>query len=105
MRKFVSIKAIYPDVDLYWDYELNKVEPKDVSHKSNNEFYWKCLRGHPSFLCSPYKKIYRKYGCPVCSNRKVIPGINDFASNCPDKMMDWDYVKNTLNPAEVPLWT
>ena len=94
----------YPEALNDWDYELNKNIPKpEILHAhTDKEYYWKCSKGHPSYLCSIYKKTFRHYGCPVCSNRKVISGINDFASNCPEKMTDWDYNKNTLDASKVP---
>ena len=35
------------DVDLlqYWDYELNKLSPKNVAKSSNKKYYFKCPRG------------------------------------------------------------
>ncbi len=94
-----------PNIDDVWDFELNnKIKPENIAPKSNKKFYWKCLKGHPSYLCSPYKKIFRNYGCPVCSNYKVITGINDFESNYPEQMKDWDYSKNTgINPKQLSL--
>ena len=94
----------YPEVLKQWDYELNTdvLMPDFLLAHSNKQYYWKCEKGHPSYLCSLYKKTIRNYGCPVCSNRKVISGINDFASNNPEKMLDWDCDKNTLNPSMVP---
>ena len=94
----------YPKVLSEWDYELNTsvLVPDYLLAHTNKVYYWKCPKGHPSYSCSLYKKTFRNYGCPVCSNRKVIPGINDFASNCPDKMLDWNYSKNTLDPTMVP---
>lgn len=84
-----------PDIDNVWDFELNNpVKPIDVAPRSNKKYYWKCDKGHPSFLCSPDKKIFRNFGCPVCSNYLVIPGINDFESNYPLHMKDWNYSKN-----------
>ena len=84
-----------PDADKVWDFDLNNpLTPKDVAPRSSKKVYWKCLKGHPSYLCSPDKIIFRNYGCPVCSNHKVLVGINDFESNHPEQMKDWDYSKN-----------
>ena len=104
MKKGEMLKD-YPDVLKQWDYELNieVLMPEFLPARSNKQYYWKCEKGHPSYLCSLDKKTVRKFGCPVCSNRKVIVGVNDFASNCPDKMLDWDCDKNTLDPSKVPV--
>ena len=72
----------YPDVLLQWDYELNSdvLMPEFLFAGSQKKYYWKCKNGHPSYLCSLYKKTFRNFGCPVCSNYKIIVGINDFKS-------------------------
>ena len=86
----------YPDVLKQWDYELNidVLIPEFLPAHSNKQYYWKCDEGHPSYLCSLDKKTMRNYGCPVCSNHKVIKGINDFKSSNPQLMLDWDYELN-----------
>lgn len=102
MKEFKSIIDVFPEVNSYWDYFLNKVNPNKVAHRSNKEFFWKCLKGHPSYLCSPDKRIYRNYGCPICSNYKVVAGINDFKSQYPNLMLDWDWISNNeINPEEL----
>ena len=39
-------------------------------------------------------------GCPVCASRKIIPGINDLASQCPEVATMWSS-KNKLSASEV----
>lgn len=105
MRKRKSIYDFMPDVDNVWDFELNyPVKPCDVSPKTHKKYYWKCLKGHPSYLCKVDNKITRNDGCPVCSNRKVIFGINDFETNHPELMKDWDYEKNKgVDPKKISM--
>ena len=96
----------YPDVLKQWDYELNSgvSTPEFLPVHSNKQYYWKCKEGHPSYLCSLDKKTIRKYGCPVCSNHKVIKGINDFKSSNPQLMLDWDYELNEgIDPESLSL--
>jgi hypothetical protein len=40
-------------------------------------------------------------GCPYCSNHKVLVGFNDLASQRPDLLKEWDYIKNKKKPEEV----
>lgn len=96
MKKTKLLKD-FPDVLAEWDYDLNPdvLFPEFIHAQSNKKYYWKCPKGHPSYLCSVGKKTVRKFGCPVCSNYKVIAGINDFESTHPELMLDWDYSKNT----------
>lgn len=41
-----------------------------------------------------------KTGCPVCAGKKVVPGINDLASQCPKVAAMWSS-KNELSASEV----
>lgn len=85
----------YPDILREWDYEKNEhPNPSSLPHRSNKKFYWKCPQGHPSYLCSIEKRTIRKNSCPVCSNHKIIPGVNDFQSRHPDLMSEWVWELN-----------
>ncbi len=77
-----------------WDYELNKdIDPHTLADHSNKKFYWKCPKGHPSYLMSINKRSIGQ-GCPVCSNHKIISGINDFATCHPKLMEEWSLEDN-----------
>lgn len=92
----------FPEILKEWDYELNgNVNPEEIASQSNRIFYWKCPKGHPSYLRSVGKKTSRMTGCPICSNRVVLEGYNDFASLYPVLASEWDYEKNTLKPSEI----
>ncbi len=56
--------------------------------------WWTCRKGH-SFLCTMSK---RKKGvnCPYCSkkNTKTLTGMNDFRTEHPELMGEWDFEKN-----------
>lgn len=92
----------YPNILKEWDYELNDgINPEEIASQSNRIFYWKCLNGHPSYLRSVGKKVSRMTGCPICSNRVVLEGYNDFATLYPALASEWDYEKNVLKPTEI----
>ena len=81
-----------------WDYELNLgIDPQKVADQSNKKFYWKCPKGHPSYLM-PMNKRYIGHGCPVCSNHKIIKGINDLTTSNPELM---DELKRTIKAMEI----
>lgn len=44
-----------------------------------------------------------KQNCPICSNKKVVTGINDLATTHPKVTALWDYDKNadTVDPSEI----
>ena len=85
----------FPELLKLWDYEKNgSTDPLLVASRSNKKFWWMCHKCGQSYLMTPDKKISRHYDCPVCSNYLVIKGVNDFESNFPELMKDWDYEKN-----------
>ena len=85
-----------------WDYELNiGIDPFALAEHSNKKYYWTCPKGHPSYLMSVTKRTAGQ-GCPVCSNHKIISGINDFASTNPKLMEEWsweDNIKEKIDPS------
>ena len=83
-----------------WDYDLNKINPQDVSFKSHNKYYFKCLK-HPEHH-SELKKI---------DNIVVQPGsilckqCNSFGQYLKDigAFDEWDMeANNYLNPMDIP---
>lgn len=83
-----------------WDYEANgDLKPIDVSAQSHSYAYWICEKGHK------YKaRIQNRMlgsGCPYCSGRKVLVGVNDLQTTNPNTLDEWDYVKNSVLPTEV----
>lgn len=98
-----NLRDVCNYIDEIWDTVLNApLKPEDVSARSNKKYYWKCQNGHPSYLCSADKRFFGGCGCPVCSNHKVITGINDFESNNKELMLDWDYELNKdIDPSKL----
>lgn len=77
-----------------WDYEKNgEIDPTTIADYSNKKFYWICPHGHPSYLAKVCKRAIG-HGCPVCSNHKIIKGINDFETKHPELMQEWDWTEN-----------
>lgn len=86
-----------------WDFEKNKIMPESVKLHSNKKVYWKCHKGHPSYLASPSKRAIGN-SCPVCSNHKIIRDINSLEILHPELMEEWDWDKNTainINPGTI----
>lgn len=40
-------------------------------------------------------------GCPYCAGRKLITGVNDFATLYPKAASEWDYSKNNVSPSDI----
>lgn len=92
---FNSLKALFPDiVSNEWDYDLNSVNPDELAPHTNKVFYWKCLKGHPSYKASVNNKTSKTGGnCPYCSHQKFSPE-NSLLNLQPDLNIDWDYEAN-----------
>ena len=42
------------------------------------------------------------HGCPICANRKIVPGVNDLATVNPEPAAEWDTERNSqLTPDAV----
>lgn len=86
-----------PSYLLEWDYEKNnEINPKSVSYASTKKVWWICKKGH-SFN-DPIASRYKGSSCPICSNRVIVSGINDFASKYPLLIKEWDFESNNINP-------
>lgn len=96
-----SLEAKYPSLAAEWDYEKNlSLTPAMVSSNSGDKVWWKCSTCGQSFYSSPDKRVGRGVGCPYCSGRNAISGVNDFTITHPDLVASWNYEKNEdLDPS------
>ncbi len=70
----------------------NAIKVTDISAQSNHFLWWRCKEGHEW-----YAQVYNRFrgdGCPYCSGKRVITGINDLKSSDPILCQEWDYVQN-----------
>ena len=95
-----DLATLFPEIALEWDYEKNgSVLPSSVFPNCNKKYNWKCKFGH-EWEASPNTRM--KSGCPVCSSNKVVEGINDLATTCPEIAKQWHPTKNgSLLPTQV----
>ena len=91
-----------PEIISEWDYEKNKnVVPDMLMAGSNQKVWWKCSNGH-SWQAAVYSR--KKNGCPYCSGRKTLQGVNDLKTTNPVLAEEWDYEKNgTLTPEDTSI--
>ena len=96
-----------------WNYERNGgLTPDRISKASRHKVWWKDKYGHewqatvsdrtrPIYI-DPKGKTHHPQGCPYCSNKRVLPGFNDLASQNPEIMKYWNFDKNkTINPNQI----
>ena len=101
LKGFNDLATINPELVKEWDYEKNKkVTPTSVMPNSNKKVWWKCSKGH-EWEATCLSRNREKTGCPYCANQKILKGFNDFESQYPDLLEEWDYEKNNILPSEV----
>ncbi len=101
-KKENSLEYNYPEIIDEWDYEKNgKLLPIMFAGGSTQKVWWKCKNGHSWKTAISVRT--RGQGCPYCSGRRCIAGVNDLQTLRPDLMSEWDYDKNTIRPNSVSL--
>lgn len=95
MPGFNDLATTNPELLSEWDYKKNlAITPQSVSAGSEKQIWWICNNGH-SYKTTLHKRTgKKKFGCPYCSNHKVLVGYNDLATTHPHLLSEWDYKKN-----------
>jgi hypothetical protein len=81
-------------------------DPSKVSPGSNKKFKWKCSKGH-QWSAIVVSRTSLKTGCPVCSNLKIVSGVNDLKTTHPNIAKDadgWDPKKVGMGTDEIKNW-
>ena len=90
----------HPELLNEWDYEKNKgIDPYTIAPNYTKNVWWKCMKGHSWQAITPNRIKGR--GCPYCSNKKIVVGENDFASEHPELLSEWDYERNEILPTQI----
>ena len=101
LKGFNDLSTINPELVKEWNYEKNKnITPETIMPNSNKKVWWKCDKGH-EWVATCLSRNREKTGCPYCTNQKILKGFNDFESQYPDLLEEWDYKKNKILPSEV----
>ena len=82
-----SLLSVRPDLALEWADENRAVET--VSYGSTYSAAWRCSAGH-IYRMSVNARTSRNRGCPVCSGKLVVPGVNDLVTLRPDIAAEWN---------------
>ena len=87
-----DLKTLCPDLADEWNYDKNELSPEEVFSQSNTDVWWKCKQGH-EWKAKVSNRFYGK-GCPYCSGRKAISGVNDIVTMAPAVAAEWCYSLN-----------
>lgn len=96
-----DLRSVYPELSGQWHPVKNgALRPEDCLPGSHRSVWWRCERGHE--WKALIKSRIEGNGCPVCSNRVILPGQNDLATAAPTLAKQWHPTKNgVLQPEEV----
>lgn len=87
-----DLLTLNPTLAEEWDHERNgDLRPEHVMAGSGKKVWWKCSNGH-SWRAAVYSR--KNNGCPICSGRLAVSGVNDLKTIMPEVAAQWDYKKN-----------
>ena len=95
-----SLSLISPNNAEMWDIKKNNIKLEEISGNSAYNAWWICPKGHT--WQEPVHHRIRTDSCPICSGRKLVPGINDINTLYPDIIeKEWDFNSNSQNPSQI----
>ena len=90
IKGMTDLKTINPTLAKEWDMKKNKeLSPENVLPGTNRKVWWKCKKGH-SFMMEISKRNSRGDGCPYCSGRYPVLGVNDLGTLHPEAKKFWN---------------
>ncbi len=90
---FNDLLTTNPSLSKEWNYEKNiELRPEQFSCGSHKLVWWRCADGHE--WKAEIKSRAQGNGCPVCSNRVVVAGVNDLQTTHPELAAEWNYERN-----------
>lgn len=88
-----DLATCFPYLAAQWHPTKNlPLTPRQVLPGSHRIVWWVCERGHT--WKAQIKSRVMGCGCPVCSNREVLSGSNDLASQYPQLARQWHPTRN-----------
>lgn len=100
LQGFNDIVTTHPAIIKEWNYTKNTNFPEFYNAGSRKKVWWVCDKGHEWEAIIKSRCLQNKK-CPYCTGRKVLSGYNDLMTTHPYLIREWNYRKNTLNPANI----
>ena len=96
-----SLAKQHPNVAKEWHPTKNgKLKPEYITSGSSKKVWWQCKHGH-EWEATVHSRTSMKTNCPICSNKKILVGYNDFATTHPEIAKQWHPTKNgDLKPTD-----
>lgn len=84
-----DLATCYPDLLPEWNHDKNgDLLPSEIYKHSMKKVWWVCSHGHKWQATVKHRSLLER-NCHVCTNRIVIPGFNDLASQKPQIARQW----------------
>lgn len=94
LKGFNDLKTKYPSLATEWSEKNLPLTPDAVNEKSTKNVWWKC--NTCGYEWKAVVKARVKGGmCPVCAERAVLQGYNDFGTTDSHLLSEWDFEKNS----------
>ena len=98
-----DLASMYPEIAAMWS-SKNKKSASEVAAGSEKKAFFKCRNCGQEFktmIATVVRSIGKgSTGCPVCTGHKVVSGVNDLATKCPEVAAMWSN-KNKKSASEV----
>lgn len=92
-KKKKSLAIQNPQLAAEWNLKRNGVlTPDKVYANAGYKVWWECREGHEWQAVIASRNSGS--GCPFCSGKKILVGVNDLEHKFPEVAKDWNYVKN-----------
>lgn len=103
LKGFNDLETRYPEIAAQWHPTLNgKNTPAMFTWGSGHKAYWLCKTCGQTWKTAINNRTTNRRGCPYCSQKKAISGLNDLATLFPYLIKEWDYEKNgSLEPRKL----
>lgn len=97
-----DLETTNPELISEWHPIKNgQLTPRDVMAGSDKRIWWVCSQGH-EYEALIKSRAKMKSGCPYCSGRKAIVGVNDLATTNSELISEWYSIKNgNITPRDV----
>ncbi len=97
LKGFNDLGTRYPKLAEEWSEKNLPLQPEDINEKSRLSVWWRCSTCGYEWQSVVHTRVHGGL-CPVCSDRKVLVGLNDLASSDPDIAREWNYEMNRTGP-------
>ena len=82
-----SIARKHPELVPEWSPRNDPLTPDDVAYGSNKLYWWIGPCGHEWQTSAKARSSGEK--CPICSNARIVPGVNDLETLEPELAKEW----------------